>query len=97
MSEGRFTENYVDSLSFLIIDDGSSCRTLARTFDPDLQRPADILHEVMQGLQEQNGHVSRPARMRLWRYSMEHTGGTTEVPNYFYQISDAGTVKNAIL
>lgn len=51
----------------------------------------------MQGLQEQNGHVSRPARMRLWRYSMEHTGGTTEVPNYFYQISDAGTVKNAIL
>lgn len=25
--------------------------------------PADILHEVMQGLQEQNGHVSRPARI----------------------------------
>ena len=50
----------------------------------------------MQGLQEQNGHVSRPARMRLWRYNMEHTGGTTEVPNYCYQISDAGTVKNAI-
>lgn len=51
----------------------------------------------MQGLQEQNGHVSRPARMRLWTYSMEHTGGTTEVPNYCYQISDAGTVKKAIL